>query len=205
MAQVVYGGSQEFDALIYGYQHPGTLQYLENQFQNVGNHLTEYGKKFYEQARNLYEQFEGSAAIRATRAALQKVSSIFQRDEVRSLWELSEIQNAPLTMQRWIMAEPTVRRMYHDQRCDGYSDSYVDLYPKAIGDDHYDYRRVKQGIIEEPEEGPWHYTTYFDDLVEGDRELNLDEQIAILSTWEVVCSLMAKGEDDPTSVFGNKL
>lgn len=208
MVQVVFGGAQDFDALLYGERHPGTMQYLQNQVNSVmemSRTLTDAGRQFFSTAQDLYDKFNSAEAMRLARAAVRRVGSIFQRDEIRSIWELGQLQNAPLTMQRWIMAEPTVRRMYHEQRCDGYSDTYVDNHPGQIGRDHYDYRRVMDGILVDSEEHDWKATVYFDDLLEGDRELTLDEKIDILSTWDVVASMMKEGSEDPTSAFGNKL
>ncbi len=95
--------------------------------------------------------------------------------------------------------------MYHEQRCDGYSESYVDRFPGQVGENHYDYRRVMHGMVQDDQEHDWKSTFYLDELFEGDRELNFDEQVDILNTWDVVRSYLSKGQDDPTSQFGNML
>lgn len=205
MVHVVMGGSQDFNNLVYGQVHPGTMNFLEQQLTNISTSLTDAGKNFFSNTQQLFDQFHGSEAMRLARASVRKVSSIFQRDEIRSIWDLGKMQNAPLTMQRYIMAEPTVREMYQKQRCDGYSATYQDMYPGAIGDNHYDYRRVMDGLVVETDEGDTKCTFYFDDLVEGDRRLSLDEVIEIRSTWDFVKEMMQNGKRDPTSAFDNSL
>lgn len=208
MVQVVFGGANEFNALLYGQQHPGTLNYFENQqaqIAQMSETLTEAGKRFYANSQELYERFQGAEALRHAQAAIRKVGSVFQLDTVRDLWELGAIQNAPLTMQRWIMAQPDVREAFHNQRCDGFSDTYVDMHPGKIGRDHYDFRRVMNGMVEDDEEHGYKVTFYLDELSEGDRELTLEEKVDVLSTWDIVRSLVKTGKDDPTSAYGGQL
>lgn len=204
MVQVVYGTSEDFDALIYGANHPTTIQYLQNQATNFSQTLTDAGRNFISSTQHLFEKLNGSDAMRLARAALRKAGSAFQRDEVRSIWEMGEMQNAPFTMQRWIMANPVVREKYNAQLCDGYSGTYVDMFPGTRGMDHYDFRQVMDSQLVENEDG-WEIHHYFEDLIEGDRQLSFDEKIDILSTWDIVAAMMKEGGEDPTSVFGSKL
>jgi hypothetical protein len=214
MIQVSIGDPDEFNALVYGVQkHPGTVSYLENQLNRLStwsNTLTEAGKSFFSNAAQLIEQFNGSDAMRLARAALRKAGSLFQSNEIRSIWDLAELQHAPVIMQRYIMAEPTVRELFNQQRCDGYSETYVDMYPGTIGENHYDYRRVMTGMVQtvtvdDDPDVDWVCRTFIDDLVEGDRELLLEEKTDILNTWDMVASLIKEGGEDPTSPFANKL
>jgi hypothetical protein len=203
---VSYGDDAGFNALCYGFDyHPNTLSYLENSVNNISNTLTTAGSGFMADVKVLQEQLIGNEAMRLAKAAVNKVSNLFQIDCIKSIWELPQLQNAPIAMQRWIMAEPTVREKFHNQRCDGYSGTYVDMAPSDIGKNHYDWRRVMHGMVTIDEEGYEKTVHYLDDLVEGDRELRLDEKIDILNTWEVVADLMKYGSNDPTSVWDEKL
>jgi hypothetical protein len=107
-------------------------------------------------------------------------------------------------MQRWIMAEPTVRELYHDQRCDGFSDTYVDMEPGKVGEEHYDWRRVMSGVVRYDDDTVV-AKFYMDDLREGDRELDSWEKISIVGSWEVLKIAVSQMNEDPTSVFGDKL
>lgn len=205
MVQVVIGGANEFNALVYGQKNPGTISFLEQESFTISPHLTAAGQQFFANQGSLFEQFNGAEAIRLAQAAVRKVNSIFQPNSIRALYGLGEIQNAPLTMQRWIMAEPTVRQMYHEQRCDGYAESYVDMQPGFVGREHYDWRMVQHGLLQDEDEEAPLTTFYFDELAEGDRELTLEEKMDIVSTWDLVKTMVKSGGEDPTSVFGTQL
>ena len=116
MVQIVDGGSLTFDSLIYGPPHPGTQQFLSNQIQTVSTHLTDAGRQFMAGVNDMYERMSGSTAVRMLRAAGRSIRSMWQLDEIRALQTIGEFQNSPLVMQRWVMAEPTIRQMYQAQR-----------------------------------------------------------------------------------------
>lgn len=200
-----------FNSLAYGNPHPGTMSFLSQQFENASTALTAAGQRFMENARDLYERISGSDAIRAMRLAGRAIRSMWQLDEVRQLSTIEELQTAPLKMQRWIMAEPSIRREFFNQRVDGFSDTYVDLHPGDIGEDHYDYRRVVDGVVfveEEPDDDGnynWQATCYLDDLLPDDEELFLEEKIDILDTWAAARAALKARKQDPTSRYGAML
>lgn len=211
MAHVVTGGSREFDMAFSGEPHPSTVQYLRNQVESLGQFVGTASAAWIDRVQDSYNRFSSDDALRHARAAMRKVSSYFQADNIRELTTLGQVQNAPVMMQRFLMAVPEIRQMYMDQRIDGYSSSYVDMQPGMIGEDHYDYRRVMQGrvidlpVSEENPEGGWKVTTFFDELHEGDRELRLQEQNDVLSSAELMRCMMATALDDPTSQTGGLL
>lgn len=211
MATVIQGGDDTFNALALGEMHPGTQQFLSTQLQAPTHHLTEQGQRFFQSTQELFKRFEDSRAMRLITAAKRAVGGIWNSDEVKYLSTIEELQWAPSKMRRLIMAEPEIRRLYHQQRLEGYGDVYRDAYPDDIGEAHYDYRRVTNGFIfvnedakdDEPE---WSCTTYFDDHEEyGDRELDLLEQVDVVNTWEAARLRLRKGGDDPTSRFNAAL
>lgn len=205
MIQVSTGSVAEFNAMAFGEQHPNTLTFLQNQMQtmhNMSNVFVDSGNSFITAATNMYEKFNGLEAMRIAKAAIRKVSHIFQSNSIRSLWEIGDFQQAPIIMQRYILAQPDVRSTWLDQRCDGYSGSYVNMHGNDVGEDHYDYRRVMTGIVQdviEDGEVNWKSTIYFDQIVEGDRELTMDEKSDILNTWDAIAYTLKRGKEDPTS------
>lgn len=201
---VVYGGTEAFNAIVYQNQHPSNYEYFKNQVSNISSTLDEVGKRFFNNAQVLYDQINSSEAMRIARAAVNQVKTIFQENTIHYIDKLENLQNACVVMQRWIMANPTVRQQYHLQKCDGYSDTYVDMQPDAIGQKHYDYRRVMNNVIQD-EDDSWVVRCYPDELHHGDRELQAHEKFKILSTWEIINLYMEKGEKDPTSIWNNDL
>lgn len=209
MAHFVEGGTMTFDALTYGGPHPGTLNFLSQQFQNVTPVLAAAGQQFVQQAADWFEQLNGSAALRAMKSAARAVKSLWQLDDVRPLLTVGQMQFAPPTMQRWIMAEPTIRTMYHKHMVDGYSDSYVDFHPGDVGEDHYDYRRVMDGVVQFAKDDNaayvWKAVEFLDELEDNDQPLTLEEQIDIQQTWEFMRAHLKRSKEDPTSIYCNEI
>lgn len=211
MINIIQGGNTAFDALVYGVdQHPANSSYFQRQIESISNTLTEVGQNFFANTQQLYNQVNNSDVMRIARAAVQTAKSLFQPNQILSIFDMGNMQNAPVVMQRWIMANPVVRELYHKQQIDGYSDSYEDMAPGIIGEQHYDYRRVMTGIVQdvegvEGEEDSWKVCYYPDEIYEGDKELTHDEKCDILSTWNIAEMFVAAGKSDPTSPWDAKM
>jgi hypothetical protein len=205
MYNPAFSAAAAFDSLVYGETHPGTMQFLQNQISNIGDSLSEAGRSFLEKGRDLFEQYHSSAALQFARETVKKVKGAFETKYICSIWDMKGFQSAPMVMQRWVMANPVVREMYHAQRCDGYSDTYIDVHEKDIGEKHYDYRRVMDGVLVFDEKDHYHSTHYLDELIEGDRDLLHSEKNDILKTWDALEYLLALGGEDPTSNVGDTL
>ena len=208
----MYGGSETYDALLYGAnKHPGTVSYLQNQLStlsNISGSFVDAGQAFFQRAKEVYDRFNSSEAVNAARAAIRKLGNVFQTNEITDIWDICVMQNAPPITQRFIMAEPTLRGLYHQQRVDGYSETYVDVQPGKIGNDHYDYRRATDGIVQEiqdDDEYEWKMTTWAEDIHDGDRELTLDEKHDVQMLWHRVKFFISRGKEDPTSAFGGMM
>lgn len=205
MATLVNGGMDAFQTSIYGTPHPATLEFIQRKIAGASEMLTAAGQQFMSNVHQLYEQFSGENALRMLRAAGRAAAHMFQTDAIRYLGNISDMQYAPPCMQRWVMAEPTIRQMYYDNRIDGYSNSYVDLHPNDMGEDHYDYRRVMTGVLVFHEDGGYRARTYGDELLGDDYELTMEERADIQDTWWAMRKVIKAGAEDPTSIFGATL
>lgn len=204
MINVIHAsGGHEFNALLYPDQSPFHRDYFHSQVTNFNQTLNTYGQQFMAAAKDVYDRINDSSALELARRAIRSAKGLFQTNLILPLRNIDVLQAAQPTMQRWVMANPMIREMYHDQRCSGYADTYVDVEPNAIGEQHYDYRRVMDGIVVE-DENDWHVNMYFDEIREGDRELLSSEQFDILDTWKIM-ELFVKAGEDPTDPFGGKL
>jgi len=197
-----YGADSEFDAICYGQHHPSTINFLRDQFNTVRSTLTEPARLFMEKGREMFEHFNGTEAMRFARDVVNRVKGVtsINIDNVKPLITLAELQSAGLVMQRWVMANPNVRERYHNQQLDGYFGSYIDMSPQDIGVDHYDYRRVMDGVVQITDNA-WKIVQYHDQLVEGDRDLMIEEKSDIIHTWSALDYLLALNED-PTNPNG---
>lgn len=206
--QIISGGLDAWDALAYGEQNPNNLNYFKSHLQNIGDTLTDFGKQFYADAGAIYDRFNGSAAMQIVRNVTRAAKTLFQPNIIKSLFEIDEFQTSSTVMQRWIMANPTVRELYQAQGCDGFSDSYVDMHPNAIKESHYDYRRVMDGVIvdsEEESDEPWFVKHYADEILDDDKELDINDKVDIMITWERIENYLRTGKKDPTSPFNTDL
>lgn len=199
---------QSFDYLLFPDQNPANQNFIYQQLNRFSDSLTDVGRQFVEASRAIYERVNDSNAIRAAKAAIRMAKGLFHPNAIVYLDNIDNIRSAQPVMQRYIMAEPTIRDLYHRQKCDGYYDSYVDNNPGTIGDNHYDYRRVMDGVIQETTDKDGNYNwvskNYYEEILEGDRDLSFEEKVDIISTWDLVKMFVDAG-NDPTNVFGGKL
>lgn len=205
MATISFGGAHGFSSLLYGHQrNAGFDQWLGERIEQASQRVLDSGAQLIEKARETFERVTSSDTARLARAVARQARHAWQTDEIHAFNDIGQMQTAGPVMQRWIMANPLVRTMYHNQQVEGYSDSYVDVEPGAVGEMHYDYRRVMDGIVVE-EDGEYWATTYDDELRPDDRELLHEEQVDIRRTWAEVMAIVEQGGDDPTSPWNSSL
>ncbi len=210
MARAIQGDDLQFRALAYGMQHPGTVQFLADRFQQASASIQQVGGAFMERAAQMYEQFNGADAIRLAHAAIRRVQTMWQSDRIQLLTDIGQFQHAGDAMARWVMACPEVRERYHKQQLDGYSDTYVDYHPGDIGESHYDYRRMMDGLVilnESPadDEPEWHADSFLDELLPDDTDLTVTEQMDIQESLRHVMWHIRQGKEDPTSKFNAQM
>lgn len=196
-----------FDYFITPQQDPSTFAYIQNQFQNISSTILDSGRKFIEDSKTLFDQFYDSSIEKAARTAIRMAHNLSNPNQIQELTTLEDIQSAAPLMQRYIMAEPTIRAKFQAQECSGYAGSYMDTEPGFLNMDHYDWRRVNNHMLRFEGEGDqevWVATAYYEDLLPGDRELEFDEKISISNTWDAIKNWMWEGQD-PTCPFGSKL
>lgn len=211
MANVIGGGNAAIQALLYGDVHPGTQRYFESQRGEGLGSLTQTARTFVKEAVDRF----GFMATERTRRLIANVRRAadwaWHGDYIRPLRTVDEMQLAAPTMIRYIMAEPTIRQMYHRQEIAGYDDHYTDTQPGVVGEEHRDYRRVMQGIVVVNEdatpdsEDQFHSDEWIDDLLEDERELEFGEQLDVLETWANVKRVMRDRLRDPTSLYNASL
>jgi uncharacterized cupin superfamily protein len=203
--RIVYGGQAAFNALAFGSNPPEMRSFFEERLQSIGSGLSGYGEKFKTRATELFNRLHSDNAVQIAKAALNQVRGFFTPDTIVNLTTIEDLQIAQHQMRRMVMANPVVRSLYHRQRCDGYSDSYVDADPGKIGWDHYDYCRIMNGIVEVTDES-WKFTSVAQDLRPGDHELDFHDQFSVVAhTWPALESIMAQAAKDPTSEWNNDL
>lgn len=204
MAVFYEGGADAFDALSGGVPSGESMAWLRASYDATRNLLNAGQRAFTEMTSKAHSIISEFGANQLMRNLGHKIKAVWKNDIV-PLLSVEEIQTASQEMQRWVMACPEVRTLYHKQLCEGYGDSYVDHAPGVIGNMHYDFRRVMNGVTVVPEEGVPYRETYYDTMTEHEHELKLPEQTSILLTWRACVKAVREAEDDMTSQYGAKL
>ena len=201
-------GSAGFDYMMFPEQSPHTQQYLQQQLSRFSETLTDAGRGFMAATTELYNKVANSDAVRKAKAAIRLAKGIFHPNMIVPLETLEDLQSAQPMMQRYIMANQVIRDLYHQQKCDGYSDSYVDIEPGCIGESHHDFQRVMTGVVQDIDlEGgdtAWIARQYYHESHPDDRDLTAVERTDILNAWDLA-EAYAKTLVDPTSIFGGSV
>jgi hypothetical protein len=202
MIQVIHSDdARVFDYALFPEQNPNNYVYIQQNMAAFADALTQTGRQFMEQYRDHYASIDHGEIARKARKVMRAARDLFRPDLILPLETIEELQAAQLKMQRYIMAEPTIRQLYISNKCDGYRDTYMDMQPGRISEDHLDYRKVMTGVVMDTADGGFIARQYLDELPDGDLELAADERFAILRTWDAVKLALSRGED-PTNPFG---
>lgn len=213
MGVVVNGDRMVFHNMVFGQTHPATREFVHSMMMAPTHMLTQTGQAFMNQAQQVYNAVQQSDAVRLAKAAKRRLETMWSGNHIVELRDIGQMQNAPQVMQRFIMACPEIRDLYHKQLCDGYSDTYVDHNPGVIGEEHYDYRRVMDtmDIAGNCEQYDYRCINYDDPETSStvfamDGELIYMDRLAIVSTWDNIRAHLAAGlKEDPTSKFNTSL
>lgn len=207
MAVVLNGTNAMFDALIFGAGNRSGQEYVAQLNQSfVSNVAAPVLDMYYQMQQHSMFQTYRDEALRNLKALGRGISNAFQTNGVNELYDIGQMQHATLVMQRWIMACPEIRTMYHENRIDGYSDSYEDRAPGFVGVDHYEYRQVTNGItMSHNDEEEYTRYNWSEVPLHHDDELTFDEQMSILYTWDRARAALELGKEDPTSKWNQSL
>ena len=188
---VVKGGEQAFNALVYKPPEQGLLDYFQNNLNNATQMLGDAGQNFMNTAYNMYDKFNSSAVINAGKALLMNVGTHLNQQAIYYV-DQNHMPNANLIMQSYIIANPVMNNLYQKNMAYGFQDTYFDPEPDNVGVERYDYQRVMDGVLTYDKEDNGIITRYFNS---DEVELDSMEKITILDTWQQVEYMIANGID----------
>lgn len=205
---IPHGSPQMFNALVFPEKDVATQHWLRERIEQGRQLLSDVGASFVHHTDMLYRQLYNSNIDQMLRSTVRGVKGLFHANAIVSYHSIDEVQSAQPIMQRYIMAQPALRDLYHRQLCNGYSDSYVDHEPGRVGESHTDYRRVMDGIVKEhdhPDETyRWEVSHYYEDIDNHEPPLTAVQQFSILDSWALVEQALAQRRD-PTDIFNGSL
>lgn len=199
MGQVITLSTPAMDMYLYGDNSNTVSQYLHNQIQSLGPMMTDIGAKIMNTLTASYN-FVTNNLIQAglrdelSQAGLQVIDNYFQ-----SLLTWEALNQANLTMQRWIMCQPDLKQLWVDQNIDGYSGSYTDFPGNGVGVEDYSYRIATTGVVVDLNDKDSVVRHFYEDLQPGDRWLSHWEKSAIMDTHAAVREMLATCEFDFTA------
>lgn len=196
-------GNDLIDICAGGHLPAQTMNWLNERANAVRGAVSGAATAFFDQARTLYQTIDSGTAMQLLRNIGAKVGEIWNSNSIGYLHDIEKIQTCSLVMQRYIMANPEVRTRYLDQTIEGFNGKYENLHGNSVGSDHYDYRRVMDGICVTHDDD-FKVTEWFEDTGK-DHVLTFHEKIDILDTWNRVNYWLDQGVEDPTSIYGNRM
>jgi hypothetical protein len=193
VARVIEGGNTAFSAIAFPQLNANVQSFISDNVNRAINYVGEQAGRMYERVKTLYDEYT-SFDLEVIRRRARAIDANYHRPtDIVRLTALEDFANASLLMQRYIMANPTIRARYENDRCEGYFETY-----DPNRDRDYDNRRVTNGLLREEKGVSW-FEEYYEDLEEGDRELTSLEQFDVLSTWDALEILVDTSDWDPTS------
>lgn len=173
------------DMILYGDKSNVISNYLYQQMQAMPQAFNDFSQRVFNAMSTSYNYINDKLTQYGILNKLQESGLVVIDNYYQELLTFQQLQNANLTMQRWVMAHPQIKQMYVDQNLDGYSGSYVNISGKGVGEDDYNYRRVMDGAVIPTEDG-WVVKHYLEDLQIGDQELDHFKKTQIRNTWEAM-------------------
>lgn len=183
-----------------GHMDMNTQSWLGERSDALRATISTTASSFFNQAASLYTMISTSDAVQALRNMTVKADNAWQNNTISFLSNIEQIQCAPPIQQRYIMAQPDLRQMYLNGEVNGYGDMYENIHGNAVGQKHYDWRRVMDGMATVTNESV-SYTNYVEDT-RDDVELTVFEKVDMLRTWQIIPDMLSAAEMDPTSPEG---
>lgn len=187
-----------------GFLDSSTTSWIQDRTQALMNTVSATTANWFNQAKTFYQTITETDALSALRNLTAKVDQSWKGNNIHLCHNLTQLQSANPVQQRYLMAEPNLRQLYLNQSCEGYAGSYNNYHGDAIGVNHYDYRRVTDGmLLVNDDHIEWN--DFYEAIPDNDKELELYEKADMIRNWNLVNIALDAHEMDPTSPIGNLL
>lgn len=174
------------DMYLYGDKSNVLNNYLLQQMQTVQPAFNEFSQRVYNAIQNSYNFITDKLTQYGILNELQNKGLMALDNHFAILNSFEALQNANLTMQRWVMCHPDIRQLWLDQNVDGYSESYTPIYGKeGVKYNDSDYRRLMDGVVVDTPDS-FKYSIFLDTMFNADRELTHYEKVQILHTHDAI-------------------
>lgn len=172
---------------------------VEDYWRRSEGRRSQYSEMFRNKVRSTYESVRGTRLFSLTLASVRKIRNMGKPDGVSILSDVGSMQHARPTMQRLIMADPRMLRLYRRRQIEGWSGSWADVNSNAIGDTDQTYRQLYDGIAVKSDDRLV-VTNYVMSQKAKDEFTDIERSEARI-TAAYVMSIIERGDEDPTSVW----
>ena len=201
--RLISGDADDFTAAVGFLPSKRVIRGIDNMSNRFDEFVSSTARGFFDRTRERTRdrRLTVDRFKRKAREVRRATENLFRSDDIRELVDIGEFQFAPSDQLRFLMAEPSVRRRYRANRCAGYDDRYIDVEPDCIGEDHYDYRVLYNGVMREQENGNFEARFYPQELRHSDDELDHDTQVDLVLSNQQLKWWMDQEDEDPTSRY----
>lgn len=208
MANFHSGGTMGFDAGVYIPPPPDTVSYLQQTANNFHGRLDGFAANMYQSMADKIASFNYENLAYMAQAVYRMADGLWLDNRIQPLQQIGHFQNAPQSMVRWLMAEPTIRQLYHNGEAEGYGENYIDRCPNDIGETHHDWQIVNDGVFDTEDDMDVTNEYFYDSNPQYDPEfdeLNIHDVTNIMSSWKHMAAFAKAKRDDPTSKWNGRL
>lgn len=184
------------NAMLYAPRTQEDIHFLQSQ-QNavVWDNLNDSGRRFMEQAEVVRQQYASAQLDAQAAMYAQTFVGTAQSNYVVYSPDPNVLRQANLATQRVIMAHPEMRQLYHNQRIDGFSDTYQMFDPQVPVEMSYDYGRMYDGIYRTDAGGSGYVEYFHHPEINGELEMSLPEQHNAIAVHAAVDAFLSQGID----------
>lgn len=186
MGQVLTLSEGALDMALYGSKAPILNNYLQQQLNQLQPAFNTFASRIYDSIRSSYDWINNKMVQYGILNELNQAGMTAIDNYYMDCLSFEQLQQANLTMQRWIMCHPQVNQYYIDQNIDGYSNTYQNVFGKGIGEDNYNYRRLMDKVLTSEDDDTWQVKYHLEELLPGDKELDHYEKVRILHTHDAI-------------------
>ena len=203
MMQQAYGVDL-MDIAAGGFLDSSTTNWIQDRTQALMSTVSATTAGWFNKARTFYQTISETDAVQALRNLTAKADLSWKGNNIHLCTSIEQIQASNPVLQRYLMAEPNLRQLYLNQSCEGFAGVYNNVHGNAVGVNHYDYRRVTDGMLM-VSESEIEWNDFYELIPDNDKELELYEKADMIRNWNLVNIALDANEMDPSSPIGNLL
>lgn len=196
---VIRGGDFAANALIYKPPSDNLINYLKGNMSHIWDKVNQYSSQFCQTVQSMFNSVNHDDVIQRSKILLNQYGTHISQEAIMTI-PYERLNEANMMMQRYIMAQPDMNKLYKKNMCYGYAETFVPTEPDTYGEDLLDYQQVMDGVLQHARDDGISYTCHYSNMV-SDTPLSIIDTISILDTWDNVVRALEEGKDPSNPLF----